>query len=111
MGDVAVVETAQDMNDRVGVADVAEEFVAESLAFRRPFHQSRDIDDFDRRGDHALGVVDLGQPDQPLVGDRDDAHVGLDGAEREVGRLRLRVGQAVEKGRFTYVRQTDYAAL
>jgi len=99
------------VDDRVGVADVAEEFVAQPFAFRSAFHQSRDVDDLDRRGDHALGIVDLGQPDQPLVGDRDDAHVGLDGAKGEIRRLRLRVGQAVEKGRFTDVRQTDYAAL
>ena len=51
------------------------------------------------------------QPDKPLVGHRDDAHVGFDGAEREVGRLRLGVGQAVEKGRFTYVGQSYDAAL
>ena len=111
MGDVAVVEAAQYMDDGVRVADVGQEFVAEPFAFRRPFHQPGDVHDLDRGRDHPFGIVDLRQFDKPLVGNRDDAHIGLDGTERKVSRLRLRIGQAVEKGRFTHVGQTYDAAL
>ena len=111
MGDVAVVEAAQYVDDGVRVADVGEELVAQSFAFRRAFDQSGDIDDFDGGRNHPLGFVDLGQPDEPPVGDGDYAHVGFDGAKGKVSRLRLRVGQAVEKGRFADVRKTHDATL
>ena len=67
--------------------------------------------DFDGGRNHPLGFVDLGQPDEPPVGDGDYAHVGFDGAKGKVSRLRLRVGQAVEKGRFADVRKTHDATL
>ena len=111
VGDVAVVEAPQDVDDRIRVADVAQKFVAQTFALRGALHEARDVDDFDRRRDHALGVVDLREADQPPVGDRDHAHIRLDGAERKVCRLCLCIGQAVEKGRFTHVRQADDAAL
>ena len=111
MGDVAVVEAGQYVDDGVRVADVGEELVAQSFAFRRAFDQSGDIDDFDGGRNHPLGFVDLGQPDEPPVGDGDYAHVGFDGAKGKVRRLRLRVGQAVEKGRFADVRKTHDATL
>ena len=67
MGDVAVVEAAQYVDDGVRVADVGEELVAQSFAFRRAFDQSGDIDDFDGGRNHPLGFVDLGQLDEPPV--------------------------------------------
>ncbi len=111
VGDVAVFEAAQHVDDRVRVADVAQELVAQPLALRGSLDEPRDVDDFDRGGDHALGLVDLGQTDQPLVGHGDDAYVGLDRAEREIGRLRLGVRQTVEQGRLADVRQPYDAAL
>lgn len=111
MRDVAVVEAAQHVDDGVRVADVAQELVAQPLALRGALDQTRDVDDLDRRGDHAPGVVDLGQADEPLVGHGDDAHVGFDRAEGEVGRLGLCVGEAVEKRRLAHVGQAHDAAL
>ena len=103
------------MDDGVRVADVGQEFVAEPFAFRRPFHQPGDVHDLDRGRDHPFGIVDLRQFDkplvQPLIRHGHHAHIGLDGTERKVRRLRLRIGQAVEKGRFTHVGQTYDAAL
>ena len=111
MGDVAVVEAAQHVDDGVGVADVAQELVAQPLALRGPFDQARDVDDLDRGRHDALRAVDFRQPDEPFVGYGDDAHVGLDRTEGEICRLRLGVRQAVEQGRFADVGQTDDSAL
>ncbi len=111
MGDIAVVETAQNMNYGVGITYVAEEFVTQTLAFRRALHQSRYVDYLDGGGNDFLRVVYFSQLHQPLVGHRNDAHVGFDGTEREIGCLRLSVRQTVEKGRFADVGQTDYTAL
>ena len=61
-------------------------------------------DDLGRTGD-------LGERVEPRVGDRDLADIGLDRAERIIGRLRrLRLGERVEKGRLADVRQADDAA-
>ena len=111
VGDVAVVEAAQHVDDGIRVPDVAQELVAQTFALRGTLDQTGDVDDFDGGGDDPFGVVDFGQADEPLVGYGDDAHVGLDGAEGEVGCLSLRVGQAVEKRRFADIGQSDDAAL
>ena len=48
---------------------------------------------------------------EPRVGHRDPADIGLDRAERIIGRLRRRgFGQRIEKRRFADVRQADDAA-
>jgi len=111
MLDVVVLKTAQDMDDCIHLADVAEELVAEAFALRRALHQPSDIDE------RQLGWDDLGragdgrQPVEPRIGNRDLADVRLDRAEGIVGRLRrLRLGQRVEEGRLADVRQADDTA-
>ena len=47
MGDVAALEAAQHMDDRVDLADVAEELVAEALALRGAAHQPGNVDEFE----------------------------------------------------------------
>ena len=46
-----------------------------------------------------------------VIGDGDDAHVGLDGAEGEVGGLCLRIGETVEEGRLPDIGKTHDSAL
>ena len=111
MGDVAALEAAQDVDDRVDLADVGEELVAEAFALEaprtRPAMSTNSIwvsISLRRLGDFADLV-------QPLVGHRDAADVGLDRAERIIRRLRRRgLGQRVEKRRFADIRQADDAA-
>ena len=86
--DVLVAEEAHDLGDRVGLADVGEELVAEALALARALHEARDVDELDGRGHDPLRVDDLGEPVEPSVGHRHDADVGLDGGERVVGGVR-----------------------
>ena len=52
--DVVVDEAAHDVRDRVGLADVGEELVAEALALRRARDQAGDVDELDHRRHHAL---------------------------------------------------------
>ena len=44
-GHVVVLERAQHQHDRIDLADVGEELVAETLALRRAFDQTADVDD------------------------------------------------------------------
>ena len=92
VGDVVVVEAAEHVQDGIRLADVGEELVAQSFTLAGSLDESGDVDDFHRRGDDSSRVDQFGEFVQPLVGDGDDADVGLNGAEGEVGSLRLRVG-------------------
>ena len=60
MGDIAALETAQDVDDRIDFADIGEELVAEAFALARAADQPGDVDELDlgldllrRRGDLA----------------------------------------------------------
>ena len=61
VNDVVVVEAAHHVGDRVDLANVRKKLVAEPLPFRRAAHQSRDVDEVDRRVGLLLGLVDLGE--------------------------------------------------
>ena len=108
MDDVVVVEAAHDMHDGVALADVAEELVAKARTLTGTLDEARDIDELHDGGGLLVGLPDLGQLVQPLVGHGHDAAVGLDGAERIVRRLRvLGGGDGVEQSGLADVRQTD----
>ncbi len=112
MRDVVVLEAAQHVGDRVHLADVGEELVAEPFALRRAAHETGDVDEREPRRDDLRRLGDRGERVEPLVRHADLADVGLDGAERIVrgfGRRRLR--QRIEEGRLADVRQADDAAL
>ena len=47
VGDVAALEAAQDVDDRVDLADVGEELVAEAFALGRAADQAGDVDELD----------------------------------------------------------------
>src|SRR5262249_123202 len=51
---VAVLKTAHDLHDRIDLADVAEELVAEPFARARAFHEPRDVHELDRRRNDLL---------------------------------------------------------
>ena len=99
------------MHDRVDLADVREELVAEPFALACSAHQPGNVDELDLRSDLLRRAGDLADFVEPLVWNRDPADVGLDRAEGIVGRLRSgSFGQSIEKRRFTDVRQADDAA-
>jgi hypothetical protein len=105
---VRVLKTAHDLDDGVHFADVAEEFVAETFAFRRALHQPGDIHELDGGGNDDGGLRDPSQRRQPRVRHGHDADVRIDRAKRIIGRLRLpRAGDGVEQSGFPHVRETD----
>ena len=102
---------ADDVADRVGLADRGEELVAEALALRGALDEAGDVVEGDRRR-HQLGAAD-GLPDllEALVGDPGDRDVGLDRRERVVAGLGAALGQGVEERRLARVGQPDYPHL
>ena len=89
MHDIAVVKAAEHVQDGVGLTDVGQELVAQALALGSALHQAGDIHDLHRGRNGALGLADLRKHLQALVRNVGGTHVGVDGAEREVGALGL----------------------
>jgi hypothetical protein len=84
MHDVLVGVGADDVHERVGLADVGQKLVAQPLAAVRPGDEAGDVVEGDRVG-HDLGCADdPGDDVETLVGHRHDRHVGLDRRERVV---------------------------
>ena len=55
--DVVVLEAAHEMRDRVSLANVREELIAEPFALRRALDQARDVDELDDRRHDLLGLT------------------------------------------------------
>src|SRR5690606_20619991 len=104
--DVRVAERAGDEADRVRLADVREELVAQALALGGAADDPRDVDEGHRRGEDLLRAEDLGELLQPWVRQRHDADVRLDRRERVVRGEHGRARQRVEEGRLADVRQS-----
>ena len=109
MHDVLVLEAAHHVRHGVCVPDVAQERVALALTLRRAADEPCDIDELDRRRNHLFRLVQLHQLVETGIRDRDNADVRVDGAKRVIRRFRLLVGEGVEEGRLTDVRQADDA--
>ncbi len=110
MRHVVVLEAADDVRDRVGLADVRQELVAEALALRGAGHQPGDIDELHGRRNDFLRLGDVRQRLQARIGHLDHADVRLDRAERIVLGRDLRRRERIEQCRFANVRQADDAA-
>ena len=82
--DVRVLEAAHDVDERVHLADVAEELVAQTLAVRRPLHQAGDVHELEGRRDERVDLGDLAELRQTRVRHAHHAEVGFDGAERVI---------------------------
>ena len=109
VGDVGVVERAHDDRGGVGLADVSEEAVAEPLAAACAPHESSDVGERHRRGDHLGRLEERREPVEAIVGNGHDAGVGLDRRERIVADRRARLGHRVEERGLPRVRQPDDA--
>ena len=77
--DVIVSKGTQDEDDRVDLADVAEETVAESLTLGRSLDQAGDVDELHRRRHDGSAVRHRRQRVEARVRDPRHADVGIDG--------------------------------
>ena len=107
VNDVAVLKAPDDVNDRVALADVGEELVAESLSFGCAFDESRDINELDHGGGNLFRVIHLTEKADPLIRDRDDADVRIDRAEGVVRGLGTCLCERVKQRAFADVRESD----
>jgi hypothetical protein len=107
VNDVVVFEAADDVDDGVGVLDVLQELVAATFTFRGAADEAGDVDEFHGGELGGLGLNDLNQAFDAVVGDQDGAFVRLDGAEGVVGGFGTGLGDGVEEGGFADVGKAD----
>jgi hypothetical protein len=103
--DVVVLEAAHDMRDRIRLADIGKEFVAEPFALRCARDEAGNVDELHRRRDRLLRLDDVGKHIEPRIGHWHDTDVRVDGTERIVFGRDLGRGQRIKKRRFANVRQ------
>ena len=107
--DIRILKAANNVHNRLALADVGEELVAQALTVARALDQTGDIDKLDDGRGRLLRVIHGGKLIQPLIRHGDNAGVRLDGAERVIRRFRARLGDRVKQSGFADVRQTDNA--
>ena len=107
--DLRVLEGAHDVHDRVHVADVAEEPVAEALPLVGAAHEPRDVDHLEMLGDAARDAEQVAHLLEARVRHRHDRDVRLDRRERILGGLGARASERVEERRLARVRQAHDA--
>ena len=88
-----------------------EELVAEAFALAGAFDDAGDVDELHGGGDDGVGLDHGDDAVHAVVGDGDDAHVGVDGAEGVVRRRGLGGGEGVEDGGFSHVGEADNSAV
>jgi hypothetical protein len=103
--DVRVRERARDLADRVRLADVREELIAEALALGGALDDAGDVHERDRGRKDLLRAEDPREHLQPRIGQGHDADVRLDRRERVVRREHARPREGVEQGRLADVGQ------
>ena len=107
MHDVVVLERAHDLADRVGLADVGQELVAQAFAFGGALDDAGDVHEGDGGRHDLFGMHELGKHWQALVRQRNDAGVRLDGGERVVFGEDIIARQRVEHGGLADIRQAN----
>jgi len=108
--DIGILEAAHEIDDAVGLADVGEKLVAETLAFGSARDEPGDVHELHDRRRHLLGTRKLRDPREPRVGHGHDAHVRVDGAERIVLSRDRGPGERVEQRGLADVGQADNTA-
>jgi hypothetical protein len=105
---IGVFEATNHLHDRVYLANVAEELVAETFAGARPFDQTRDVHKLDRGRDDFLRMRKLRERFEAGVGNRHDAEIWVDRAEGVIRGLRFSgAGDRVKERGFADIRQAD----
>ncbi|MNZ98175.1 hypothetical protein D3C78_1174520 [compost metagenome] len=111
VGDVIILEAAQNVNHGVHFTDIGEELVAEAFALRCTAYQAGDVDEGDAGRDDFLRAGNVGEDFHARIRNRHFAGIRLDGAEGIVGGLcRCRFRQRVEESGLADIWQSNDTA-
>jgi hypothetical protein len=111
MGDLRVLESPDDVQHRIDVAEVAEEAVAEPFTGMRSSHEPRNVHELDLLWHALLDSKHVSEAIESLVRDADHRNVWIDRRERIRRGLGVSMRESVEERRLPGVRKTDDADL
>ena len=107
MDDIIVLKTPYDMDYGVHLAYMGKELIAKAFALGRSLDKPGYIDKLDYGRGYLFGVIYFGQLIQPFIRNGNYADIGVYRTEGIIGRLRVKIGQGVEKGAFAHIGQAD----
>ncbi len=84
MVNIRALKAADNLNDGINFADVAKELVAEPLSLACPLHETCDVNEFNGGRNDFLRFRKRSKLSQALVGDVNDAKIGLNRTEGKV---------------------------
>ena len=96
VGHILVFKASNGVGNGIHIPDMVQKLIPQSLSFARPLDQSGNVEEFKCGRGHFLGMDPSGKFLQPLVRNRDNAQIWLDGAESVTRHFRPCRSQAVE---------------
>ena len=105
MRHILIVEAAEHMNDGIGLANVGQKLITQTLALACALHQAGNVHNLDGGRHDALRVNEFGKFIEAFVRNGDYAHIGFDCTKWKVCRLSLSVRQTVEKRGLAHIRK------
>ena len=97
------------VNQRIGIAELAEQFAANPFSGRQALHGSTDVDVTYLGGDHAFGLQHIDQRLQAWLGDFGHANVCGETIAGKASALSFTPGQGIEDGGFAAFTRADDA--
>ncbi len=105
--DIGVLEAAHDVDYRVGLANVGQKLVAQSLTLGRAFYEAGDVHELNDCWHRSFRLHDARELAETGVGNLHHADIRLDGAEGIVRRFGPGRREGVEQCRFPDVGEAD----
>ena len=107
MDNIAIAKDANDLADRVALADVGQEFISKTGAFGCALDDAGDINEGNRGRDDFFRAKDARKDVEARIGNADDANIGFDCGEGVIRGEDIVLGERVKEGRLSDIRQTD----
>ncbi|MPM67862.1 hypothetical protein SDC9_114787 [bioreactor metagenome] len=111
MGDVAVVKTADNLGNRVNLADMGQKFITKPLALGSSFNQTGNINKPHRSRNGFLGLIHFSQFPNPFIRHFNNPDIRLNGAKRIVCGLCPCLGNGIKQCTFADIGKSYNADL
>ncbi len=104
MNYISIAEDADNLADRIAFADVGEELISQTCAFRCALDDACDIDEGDCGRNDFFRTKNLGEHLKAGIRDAYNANIWFDCGEGVIGSQDIVLGQGVEEGRLSDIR-------
>ena len=103
---IVIFEATHHMHNGIRFTDISQKLVSQAFSLGSPPNQARNIHKLDNRRSDFFRMIKVRQKLQALVRHSHYAHIGINGTEGVVGRLRPRLGNSIKEGGLSHIWQT-----